>query len=561
MTLITKLPKAFLVVMSGAFLCVPTVAFADNATPKQEVVYARLNTAGVVNDVYVVNVLEPAAPGQVTDYGAYSSVQNLTDSSGITQNGDAVTVDVQGDSLSYQGNATSKALPWNVAITYTLDGKRVEAADLAEQSGAVEIAIATTRNEAVNASFFDNYLLQITVTLPGDKATNIVTEDGQIALAGSDTQVTFTGMPEENSLFKLTAQVTDFAMSGISLAAVPFSMGIEALDTTELVSGFRQLGDGVGQLKTGVEGVASGAGSLATGAGQVANGVSGIAAGAGSLVGGANDIASGVQSVAAGTSGIAGGLTTYRDQLVAQSGVLRGQVVDTSGLEAAYQNALQTYVGTFAGAFAAALQSGVSSEEAAATASAATASEAGAVQAALTNLMTATGGNAGALGAANALDGAAAGVGSASDTNSLIGAATALSAGASTLAQGADSLASGASDLASGANQTASGAGQIASGATDLSSGANQLAEGTGALYTEVQAVPDKVQQKIDDMMASYDKSDFKPVSFTSPQNTGVTLVQFVLSTDPIEASEAEAEQTVEPEENIITRLLALFGI
>ena len=52
---------------------------AVNDTPKEEVVYARLSAAGAVDNVYVVNVLKPNAPGTVVDYGPYTAVQNLTD--------------------------------------------------------------------------------------------------------------------------------------------------------------------------------------------------------------------------------------------------------------------------------------------------------------------------------------------------------------------------------------------------------------------------------------------------------------------------------------------------
>ena len=60
-------------------------------------------------------------------------------------------------------------------------------------------------------------------------------------------------MPGKDGTFRVEAQVSGFTMSGITFAAVPFSMGIETPDTTELVSGFRQLGDGVGELKAGAE--------------------------------------------------------------------------------------------------------------------------------------------------------------------------------------------------------------------------------------------------------------------------------------------------------------------
>ncbi|RDB61357.1 hypothetical protein C1878_11610 [Gordonibacter sp. 28C] len=551
-----------------------------NATPKEEVVYARLSAGGAVDNVYVVNVLKPTAAGSVTDFGSYSAVQNLTDASGIQQNGDAVTVDVSGDSLSYQGDLGAAALPWDVSIVYELDGKRVDAADLSGKSGTLGIAITTKKNASVDPAFFDNYLLQITVPFASDQAKDVATEDGQIALAGSNTQVTFTGMPGKDGTFKVEAQVSDFSFAGVSFAAVPFSMGIETPDTTELVSGFRQLGDGVGQLKTGADGVASGAGSLASGVGQVASGVNGLASGAGELASGAGGVASGAQGVASGASGLANGLTIYQNELSAQAAEMIGKV-DQDAADAAqnaYASASMRYTLAFIGAYTpvytdeyekniqtmdreSAIQAAMSVASLAAMGDASVIAAQANLETALTNLVAINATNAGYGASSQSLAGAASGVGSTDNAESLLGGATALASGASELAGGAGSLASGTSAFASGANQAASGAGQLASGATELSSGAQQLASGTGALYQEVQGMPDKVQQEIDAMMASYDKSDFKPVSFASSKNTGVTLVQFVMSTDPIEAPTQEEPVVEEPEQGIWDRLLALFGL
>ena len=121
---------AALAAEGGAAASAAAAGAAVNDTPKEEVVYARLSAAGAVDNVYVVNVLKPNAPGTVGDYGPYTAVQNLTDASGIEQQGDAVSVDVAEDSLSYQGDLGAAALPWDVSVTYELDGKRVDATDL-----------------------------------------------------------------------------------------------------------------------------------------------------------------------------------------------------------------------------------------------------------------------------------------------------------------------------------------------------------------------------------------------------------------------------------------------
>lgn len=524
-----------------------TERHAENATPKDEVVYATLDGSGAVNSIYVVNVLNPEKPGAVTDYGDYSSVTNLTDTAQIEQEGDAVTVDVgAGESFRYQGDLASKNLPWDVAVTYKLDGKAIDASELGGKSGLLEMEIATKRNDAVDATFFDNYLLQISLVFASDKSSNVATPDGQIALSGSNTQVTFTGMPGKDGTFSVSADVTDFEMDGASFAAVPFSMVIDSPDKDGLLSGFVQLSDGVGQLSDGASQLASGAQSLSSGADEMASGIAGIADGTAG-------VASGADGLASGASSLAEGLEAYQGALNGQAQQAQGSVIDSSAQQQAYQTALQTYVAAFAMAYHA---SDPDADQGAAMAAAqqATAAQAADLQQAFQTLVTVEAANAAYGAVAQTLTAAASGLGSAGDGNSLVG-------GIEALASGASSLASGASELAGGATSAASGANSLSSGAGDLASGAGELADGTGSLYTEIQAMPDTVSEEIDKMIAEYSKSDFKPISFTSSKNTDVTLVQFVMATEPIVAPEKTEPEPEQEQGSFWDRLLALFGI
>lgn len=522
-------------------------ATAENATPKDEVVYARLAGDGAVNSIYVVNVLNPAQPGTVVDYGDYSAVENLTDTEAIERTGDAVTVSTTGGAFRYQGDLASTDLPWDVEVSYALDGKAVDAADLGGASGKLEVSISTKRNDAVDPTFFDNYLLQITLVFPDKKAQNVAAPDGQIALAGSNTQVTFTGMPGKDGAFTASAEVSDFEMDGISLAAVPFSMVIESPDKEGLLSGFVQLADGVGELKDGASQVASGAQSLSAGAGEMASGVAGIADGA-------SGIASGAQGVASGAGDLANGLEAYRQALDAQAQQSQGSIIDTTAQQQAYQTALQTYVGAFAMAYHAANPDTIGQEAAMGAAQQATAAQAADLQAAFQTLAAKEAANAAYGAVAQALSSAASGLGSSADGESLVG-------GLHALASGASSLASGASELAGGASSAAVGANSLSSGAGELAGGAGALADGTGSLYTEIQAMPSAVSEEIDKMIAEYSKSDFEPISFTSSKNTDVTLVQFVMATEPIVAPEQSEPEPEAAQDSFWDRLLALFGI
>lgn len=537
----------------------------ENATPKSEVVYANLAASGTVEGVYVVNVLDPQEPGTVTDFGSYTAVQNLTDAAAVTQEGDAVTVDVAGDTLSYQGDLGAAALPWTIAVSYALDGASVAASDLGGASGKLAIGITTTRNEAVDAAYFENYLLQVSVSLPQSAAHDVTAPDGQIAMAGSNTQVTFMAMPGKEGSFTLEAQVQDFQMPGISFAAVPLAMGFESPDTSDLISGFEQLGSGVGQLSSGAGSLATGAGELAGGAGQLSSGAAGVAEGASSLAGGVGQAASGAASLADGAAGIAAGLLQYQQGLQGQAAAARGMVDQSAADQAedAYEAASGAYTAAFAEAYyqIRLANPSLSQTEAMGQAAIRTASQAQAMQDALAALVAANAANAGYSATASSLDGAAAGLDAADPSTgmSINAAVAALAQGIREYAAGADQLSSGASDLASGAGELAGGTAATAQGASSLAAGADELASGTETLYTEVQAMPAAVQEEIDKMMAEYDKSGFVPPSFTSPKNTNVTLVQFVLTTAPIEAPEAQAEEPAEPEESIVDRFFALF--
>jgi putative membrane protein len=64
-------------------------------------------------------------------------------------------------------------LPWNIVIRYFLNGSETAADELAGKSGKLKIQIKITENVASNTDFFDNYALQLSMTLDGEKCNDI----------------------------------------------------------------------------------------------------------------------------------------------------------------------------------------------------------------------------------------------------------------------------------------------------------------------------------------------------------------------------------------------------
>lgn len=501
----------------------------SGSAEKQEVVYASLNNAGGMNSVYVVNVLKAAAGQTVQDFGTYDQVVNLTDTSTINQLSDSVILtmpesDTASDTeFSYQGSVPDAQIPWNISITYLLDGQEISAEDLAGKTGSLELRIETAQNQSVDPRYYENYLMQITCTLPMENATNVKTDQGSIALSGSDVTVSFMVMPDADGNVSLSADVTNFEMSGISFAAIPFSMALDFPDTDSLVSQFDALIDGTEQLHSGAQDLAAGVSSVDAATKQAATGAADLATGATQMTQGLQQYQQGLRDSAAAAQGsvseedIADARQNYEAALgeyAAAFTVAYEQVV-TENTQMTQQEALQ----------AAAQQLAGSSQEQV-------------MNAALQNLLTVVSTQIASQGAAEALTGAADGLGSVDDASSLLG--------------GSASLGIGAQELASGLDQLAGGTGELASGV-------GSLTEGTQALAQETQGIPDKVQAEIDALMATYDKSDFEPVSFTSSKNTNVTLVQFVMTTDSIKVAEPEQPEEPEAEETLLDKFFALF--
>lgn len=533
-----------------------------NAVPKTEVVYAKLSGNGALQNAYVVNTLEPEQAGTLCDFGSYESVQNLTNASELGTSDQAVFVDIaegqEGKPFSYQASLGAAALPWNVSASYALDGKSVSATELAGATGALNTEIAITRNPAAqDDAFFENYLVTATVTLASDVARNIQAPDAQVALSGSDTQLTFMVMPGKEKTVSFTADVTDFKMSSIQVAAIPFAIAFDFPDTDALISQFSQLTDAAKTLDAA-------AAALASGASDLASGVAGLQSGA--------------AGVSQGVSGIAQGLSAYQQGIYAQAVQLQSAAEalgSEDDLDKKYQQAMQEYLNAFVQAFTQkyaeiyakeyatvyaqayqeALMSGM--DEQSATASATqeatlaatqTATEA-ALEAAelaaeektgqIEEAVRAIAARASYVASASSLQGAAAGLGSAADQKSLIG---------------------GASSLAYGSEQFTQGIGTAVSGASEYAQGSQEFSQGMSQFQGETAGLPSAVQAEMDALMADYDKSDFVPRSFVSSKNTNVKLVQFVMSTPEIvvEATDDSAGQD-EDELTPFDRLLALF--
>lgn len=332
------------VTLAAGMICPGNLVYGAEEAEKDENIYVNLNQDGSVADVYVVNEYILEKDTELVDYGNYASVKNLSSNDEITAEDGQVRVNAQEGKFFYQGKLEDAVLPWDIHISYTLDGEVMEASELAGKSGKLKIYVTIRENPEGEENFFDNYLMQATVTLDTEKCGNITAEGATEANVGKDRQLLYNIMAGQEKEFTISANVKDFEMAAITFQAVPMAFDIDSdsldLDSmtekideikeaaTDFDDGAKELDEGVGELLDGVETLKDGAGDLQSGASELQSGASSLQSGASDLKSGGWDLRVGASKLKSGTGSLqtgtkelkAGTSSLYSGALSAASG-------------------------------------------------------------------------------------------------------------------------------------------------------------------------------------------------------------------------------------------------
>lgn len=553
---------------SEAVMLIAEQAAAPAEYDKTEVVYATLSATGAARGVYVVNQFDVSTAGAIEDFGTYSTVANLTDQTALKYADGATSFEAGEGAFYYQGNTAVDAakLPWNVAISYTLDGAAVSPEDVAGKSGELGIHLTTSRADGVDAAFADSYMLQVTFTLNGDTATDIEAEGATIASAGRERTVAFTALPGKDADCTLTAKVNDFEMAGVQIAALPYSMVMEMPDTSDMESQMQELSDAISEMDAGIADLAAGSAAFSEGLGLTAQGAQGIAAGSDLISQNLNTLSGGlttdnIKKTAAGLNQLAGVIDSYA--------VALGN----------YHDAVSDFIGAYSrntvseGELQALSSSDAGVEGASSTSSASVVER-------LVNVYKAAATLAGTLnydpsGSGSTLMGAiSAACGDDTTEGSLRYIAAQLRVVATGLDDGDQSAksvadaAAGLSSLAESYEKLNTQIYEFADGVADLNTnyailneGTQQFAGGISQLNQATIKIPATMRAEIEKMMEEYDFPEFDPISFVDDRNDEhMVAVQFVLTTDAISVEEPEAEvEEEEAEQTVVDRFFALF--
>lgn len=210
-----------------------------------ETLYLNLDHYGAISDANVVKGIEFNKQETYTDYGTYTEVVCLgNDEDPKSENGEVVLkAPENGGRLFFQGTLDNSAVqsPWSFDLGYKLNGRAVEAKDLAGASGLVEIDIDATANKQVSEYMRNNFMLLIAVPVDLSKCYSMDAPDSQTSSIGDMTVVIYECLPGKDGHFEVRIGTDSFETVGVMMIMSPGTVSDlkDLKDLKELKDKFR----------------------------------------------------------------------------------------------------------------------------------------------------------------------------------------------------------------------------------------------------------------------------------------------------------------------------------
>lgn len=248
----------------------------ENRAEVDETMYVNLDYYGNTDRVNVVKSCSLNDTTSLIDYGNYQEVINMSNE--LQPSIGAETIEwsfpqAPQERFYFQGRLDPEqvALPWSFDLSYQLNDVPTDPAQLAGQSGLVEIHIKAIPNEAAIDYYKNNMVLLVTIPVDRSKCYSVNAAGAQLQNAGDYTAVVFMALPGEELDQTVSIGSDYFEMSGVILAMMPGTMDAlehikdirEAKDTwrdsgDQLYDGLDQMAEAVESMKGGVDTLKSG---------------------------------------------------------------------------------------------------------------------------------------------------------------------------------------------------------------------------------------------------------------------------------------------------------------
>lgn len=202
-----------------------SVFASETMQKKSEIVYVNLDEYGKPELINVYNSYILQDVSSLVDYAKYSKITNLTNHAEPTNDDEKTSWDVSGlNKFSYMGvidNEASANIPWNIKLSYKLNGEDKKPEELIGKSGLVKVIIEISENENAKEYFRNNYMLEITSSYDMADYISVSAKDATEVLTGNTKTLMFIALPGQEKTFEIELGTDDFTMEGLTFAMIP----------------------------------------------------------------------------------------------------------------------------------------------------------------------------------------------------------------------------------------------------------------------------------------------------------------------------------------------------
>lgn len=266
-------------------------SWAESAATKEETVYVNLSHQGRVEKIVVSDWLHSESLDvEFNDMSTLKDIRNVKGEETPLVQGSRLTWKTHRGEIYYQGN-TTKMLPLEFEINYSLDGKEILPELLAGASGKLQITMKITNNDASEIMLsrgrkvlYTPFAVAAVFNFPSDTCRNMTVNAGKIINDGNTTIVTYVSVPglkesldmddedfedmlDQPDTLIMEADVHDFEMGDILITAATDSGILEDFEgfddvVDEAVDGIEDLSDASADVQGGIETLNEGTGEL-----------------------------------------------------------------------------------------------------------------------------------------------------------------------------------------------------------------------------------------------------------------------------------------------------------
>ena len=269
-------------VLTAALLCTSAGSVPVYGAPAgadiDETMYVNLDYYGKTTKVNVVKGVNLNGLGEITDYGNYINVENMSTSDAPVLGDGSVTWNLpEGQKGRFYYKCTMDneqvVLPWDFDVSYKLNGVPTDGDKLAGAGGLIEINVKATPNDNADLYYRNNMMLMVTVPVDMSKCYSVDADGAQIQSLGSTTAAVFSALPGEEGDYTVRIGTDSFETTGVIMAMAPGTIDDlnHIKDLKEAKDTWKDAGD---VLYDSLEQMAKSVESMRDGINQVQSGVS-----------------------------------------------------------------------------------------------------------------------------------------------------------------------------------------------------------------------------------------------------------------------------------------------